>query len=429
MKRTTGLFMLFTVLMLAYTTPAEAQFWKKLFKKEDTQRRKPVKKPASKKPEPPKPDKKKREVNYPVSEKKNRYRVDILAPLYLDELVKDDKPAFKGKVPDKAAGGIEFFEGISLAVDSLNKYAYNIDLHIHDIAATATSPEKLVARKMLDSSDLIIGLVQSAQIPTLASFAQKKQINFISALSPSDADIKGNPYFILMQPTLKTHCEYIMQKVKKKYKTPPVIFYRTSLGVAEQAYNYVIEQAGKDVPSVLCNTIPTRQQLAPLFDSTKHNIIVMALMDNNYAEKVLAKLYEWFPGYNFEVYGMPSWRTMSSLKKPDAYPNVAVYITTPFYFDGTTAWGHAVANAYKNNYGSTRPGELVFRGYETIYWFAQLLKKHGAIFNEKLDDNSVMPFTKYDIKPRWDKDDLLLYLENTRLYLLRYQSSSYMIEP
>src|SRR5687768_10734995 len=113
MRRIAGLFLLMTVLMLGYSNPADAQFWKKIFKKEE-KRKKPVKKPVVKKPDPPKPVKKKREVNYPVSEKKNGYRVDVLVPLYLDELVKDDKPTFKGKVPEKAAGGMEFYEGLQL---------------------------------------------------------------------------------------------------------------------------------------------------------------------------------------------------------------------------------------------------------------------------------------------------------------------------
>ena len=155
----------------------------------------------------------------------------------------------------------------------------------------------------------------------------------------------------------------------------------------------------------------------------------MALMESNYAEKMLQQLYEWFPGYTFDVYGMPSWRTMSSLRKPDAYPNVAVFVTTPFYFENSTPWTQNLVDAYKTRYGSAHPGELVYRGYETMYWLSQLLKKHGAVFNEKMDDNSQKPFTKYDIKPQWDKNDNLLYLENEKLYMLRYQSSSYMVEP
>ena len=63
--------------------------------------------------------KKKREIEYPQSIAKERYRIDVLLPLYLDELVKEDKPTFKGKVPEKAQPGINFYEGVNLAVDTL----------------------------------------------------------------------------------------------------------------------------------------------------------------------------------------------------------------------------------------------------------------------------------------------------------------------
>jgi hypothetical protein len=302
-------------------------------------------------------------------------------------------------------------------------------VYIHDITDPAETPEKLLARKTLDSTDLIIGAVQSQQIPRLAEFAKKHQINFVSALSPSDGDVTDNPYYIMMQPTLRSHCAYIMDRVGKKYKTKPVLFYRTSIGVAEEAYNYLITNADKDIQKVLCNTNPTKAQLKPLFDSTKTNVIVMGLMDNSNADAVLSSLNEWFPNYKFDVYGMPSWRNMGSLRKPGAYPNIAVYITMPFYFDPTGGHAQLLAGEYKKDFGSSKPGEMAYRGYETMFWYAQLLKKYGTIFNEKFSDNSTVPFTRYDIKPQWDKNDDFLYNENTKVYLFRYQGGSYMIEP
>lgn len=426
MKRTACLILWLSLLFAGISQPAQAQFWKKWFKKEQP-RRKPVPKKRSVVKEKPKPVKKKKhEVTYPVTQVKTRYRVDVFAQLYLDELVKNNKATFKGKLPSKAEAGMEFYEGVKIAADTLTLLGYNIDVYVHDVMTPGGAPETLIKNKTLDSTDLIIGAVPSQFIPALAAFAKNKNVNFISALSPSEADIKDNPYFTLLQPSLQTHCEWIMNVLARKNIKKPLVFYRDN-AVDRNAYIY-LAAANDNIQKLLVNTLPTREQLMPFFDSASTNTVVIAVLDQAYAGKLLKQLNGLFPGYRFEVYGMPSWSGMSSLKKAGAYPNATVYVTEPFYYDITTASGQQLSNVYKRDYGSNHPGDLVYRGYETLYWYAYLLNKYGTIFNEKTGDNNAAPFTRFDIKTQWDKDDNLLYNENQHINLYRYEDGSYMME-
>lgn len=374
--------------------------------------------------------KKKPEVQYPRTVYKETYRIDVLIPLYLDELVKNNKLTYKGKVPDKAASGLDFYQGIRLAADTLNAKNYKIDIHVHDIAAPGKSARALVADGTLNSSDLIIGAVQSSDIPPVAEFAKRNNINFISALSPSDAGVEDNPYFTLIQPRLQTHCEWIMKKIAEKYhKGQITIMYRTSVSSDENAYSYltnILEE--NDLRKLACNTVPDSASLAKIFTKDELNVVIMPVVENGYAETLIKRLYKFFPTYDFAVYGMPSWKTMAGIRKPEAFPNVAVYFTAPFYFDATTNSGQLFFTSFQNRFNG-RPGELAFRGFETLYWYATLLKEYGTVFNQEVTNNSKAPFTKFEIKTEWDKSkEKVLYNENQHLYLYRYQSSSYMIE-
>ncbi|PZF74773.1 ABC transporter substrate-binding protein [Taibaiella soli] len=422
-------YFLFTILILilACAPKAQAQFWKNWFKKEQP-KKKPVKKaPPKAAPTAAKPVKK-NQADYPPSKIKARYRIDVLAPLYLDELVKNNKPTFKGKLPDKAAVGVNFYEGLQLAADTLDKNFYKIDVFVHDITAIGETPQQLISSKKLDSTDLIIGCVPTNDVSVLAAFALKHQINFISALSPSDAGVKENPYFTLLQPSLQTNCEWIRKAAFKKHSGKKFFVYnRSSVSVDETAYKYIVDDEEKKFQKINVSTLPTKAALAAQFDSTELNVIVMPILDNAYAETLLTQLYQYFPRYNFEVFGMPTWRSLNSLKKADAYPNVAVYYTTPYYFDYSTQSGQAVANRYQHDFGG-RPNEYVYRGYEIFNWYAYLLMKYGTIFNTHMGDNNAAPFTRYDIKLQWDSEKNLLYNENQHLYMYRYQSGSYMIE-
>lgn len=432
MKTKLIFFLAFTLLFSAYAHRAEAQFWKKLFNKEEKRQiRKKPPKPKTETPEKPAAEPKtakKKSLDFPETIMKSRYRIDVLAPLYLDELVKNDRPAFKGRIPEKAVYGLDFYEGLKLAADTLNDYGYNMDIYIHDITDSASGIERLIKRKILDSSDLLIGVVPSQYLEPLAAFAKERQINFVSALSPADADIKENPYFILLQPSFETHCTHILKVLEKKYKRKkPLVLYRTSVSMDDVAYSYFDDEIETD-KKILCNSIPGYAELAPMLDSTGSNLIIMPILDVSYAEKILLKLNELFPLYKIDVLGMPSWDGMGLLKKADAFPNIAVYYTTPFYFDQTTARGQAVVNSYKNAAGNAKPSELVFRGYETIHWYANLLSVYGTIFNEKQKDNGAALFTRFDIEPKEDEERNFRYYENKHLYVFRFQSGSYMVE-
>ncbi len=424
MKRLPVFFLLF-ILLFSIPKNAEAQFWKNWFKKKDREEK--YHKPEHKQPTvvpKPGPLKKKIDLQYPPTKKKSSYRVDVLVPLYIDDLAKSEK-----KFPDKSLAGIEFYEGIKLATDTLNSFHYKIEVYVHDISAPATNVEALIRNHTLDSSDLIIGAVQSHDVTIIAQYAKKRQVNFISALSPSDGGIKDNPYFILPQPTLQVHCNYLMTYIQKKLpKKKLILFYRTNIPAEQNAYTYI---TNNDEPAsfkkVLCNTLPDKIQLKTMFDSTQENVVIMTILDNAYAETMLRQLHDWFPNYHFEVYGMPSWKTLPGLKKPEAYPNVAVYFTSPFYFDQSRPATQGIEKTFRREYGG-KPAELVYRAYETMYWYAYLLNQYGTIFNNKFNDNSATLFTKYEIQPKFDKDLNFLYNENQHLYLYKYQSSSFIVE-
>jgi hypothetical protein len=368
--------------------------------------------------------KKKQAPEYPLTTLKARYRVDVLAPLYLDDLVKGK--SVKDKIPERAMPGVAFYQGVNIAADSLKKAGFDIDIYIHDVASANESAEELTGKNKMDSSDLIIGAVQSKDIAGLAEYAKKKHINFVSALSPADGGVAGNEYFTLMQPSLKTHCEWILADVIKKYPGQKVsLLYRTSKDADYNAYKYITAGGADNINfwQLLCNTLPDKESLSPLFDTSKTNIVIVSVLENGYADSLMKVLTSNFPGYRFDIYGMPSWFSIPNLHKAAAYPNLTINVTTPFDYDLSTPSGAYVSKHYKEDYG-TRPGELVFRGYETMFWYANLLKQYGNIFNDKYSDNASAPFTKFEVKTQWDNAGNLLFFENTNILLTTYEKGA-----
>ena len=367
---------------------------------------------------------------YPLTKMKDRYRVDVLVAIYLDELVKGQSVTFTNKIPEKAEQGLAFYQGILVAADSLKNAGFKIDIYVHDIASAKDAPGMLVAKGDLDSSDLIIGVVQSRDIPMLAAYAKNKQVNFISAVSTGDGGVNNNAYFTQMQPSFKSHCEWISGNVAVKFPGMNIaLLYRTSTKADETAYKYF--KGGNPYPvhykELLCNSLPGKEALDDLFDTTKPNIVIVPILDPGYADTLLTELSRDFPSTHFEVYGMPSWGGIKDLRNENAFPNLSVNVTIPFHVDQSSPSGKYVGRIYKRDYNSKAP-ELVYRGYETMFWYANLLKRYGTIFNVKYEDNTTAPFTSFEIKPQLDRSGHILYYENKHVYLSKYEGGIYKTE-
>ncbi len=390
-------------------------------KKQKQERKKQQQAPEQTLVPPPAAVKKLTGFKYPPATTKTRYRIDVLASMYLDELVKQG--AATDKIPEKALPGISFYEGLTLAADSLKKAGFSIDIYVHDISSAAESADALVGKGMLDSADLIIGAIPSHDVPVIANYAKNRKINFISTLSPSDGGVRSNKYFTLIQPSLKTHCEWILDDVTKKFPGMKIsLLYRNVSEPDEHAFKYLTEDPDVSVQfrQLQCNILPDKASLSLVFDSAKPNVVIISLLDAAAADSLLKKLPQDFPSTHFEVYGMPSWGAISDLHKETAFPNLTVNVTEPFNIDAASPMGKYVMSTYKRNYGG-KATEFVYRGFETMFWYANLLKQYGTIFNPMYRDNSTAPFTKFEIRPRRDREGHILYNENIHIYISRYE--------
>lgn len=433
MKKFSTIAFLVIACCLLPQTSVHAQFWNKIFKKEQ---KKPARKnnnanknkTAGKKEEPKL--KKKVEPEYPETTKKEVYRVDVLLPLNLNSLVVNGK-AVNARTPEHAMPSINFYEGMTIAAEALKGKKLKMELYIHDINDPTSNIAQLTTNKKLEGSNLIIGSLQSNDIPAVAGFAKKNKINFVSALSPADANISDNPYFLLLQPTLKTHVTQLLEFADKKFsKAPKYIFHLSNTSGEKEAYTQLREAMieEKNLKIIDCAHYKMRtDSLSKLFDSTKTNVVFISVLELAKAEQILNALAELPPAYRFEIFGMPSWKSLRGLTQSSAYTTMSIYYTTPFFFDPTTGPGKYVGTEYKNLYGGS-PSEMVYRGYETLYWMSNLLDKHGVIFNSNLSDVSTAPFTRYDIQPAWSKENDFLYLENKKLYIFHYQNGGYIVE-
>ena len=111
-------------------------------------------------------------------------------------------------LPKNMLPGLDFYQGVMLAIDSLQVDHANIEVTIIDSKNSKEPIAMVLAKPMWDSVSLIIAsFKERSEIKPMADFALLKKIPLISATLPNDGGIADNPYFILLNPTLQTHTQ------------------------------------------------------------------------------------------------------------------------------------------------------------------------------------------------------------------------------
>jgi ABC-type branched-subunit amino acid transport system substrate-binding protein len=144
-----------------------------------------------------------------------RQKVAVFAPLYLDSAFAGGSYRYDKSFPKFLNPGLEFYQGAQWALDSLQKKGAPLEVFIYDSRSGRTSLAQQLNSNELKDVQLFIAHGTSTDVKILASEAQRRKIPFISATFPNDAGITNNPYLVILNSTLRTHCEAIYQYMQK----------------------------------------------------------------------------------------------------------------------------------------------------------------------------------------------------------------------
>ncbi len=355
------------------------------------------------------------DIEYPTSQRKQSYRIEVLIPMYLDELVKNGYPV--KEIPEKALAGLDFYKGLLIAADSLKKAGFNLDIFVHDISSLNESMDLLLKKHALDTADLIISTALGNDISALASFVRQKGVNCVSAISAIDGKVIDNKYFTTTEPTNHTYSDVIKKDIAAhKLTKRPLLIYRTLNPADAQLAPYFIDKAGNEIfTMMLANKVPDRATLKNAIDTAGANLLCVPINDVKFLDSLFGTLRRGFPAATFTVYGFPN-QFAKYIKSASATYNQFTFRLPVSFGDNLNGPVFKyIDTAFSNEYGG-HAGEFVCRGFESLYWHANLLKRYGTIYNTHYLDIETAPFTKFEITPIWDtKYGNVDYFENKKV--------------
>jgi hypothetical protein len=359
-----------------------------------------------------------------------RHRIAVFVPLYLDSAFDvTGNYRFDKIFPKFLNPGLEFYEGAQLAIDSLLKEKLPIDVQVYDTKALGQSIAQITASPGFQQTELILGHVDPAELRELAVAASHLNIPFIDVNFPNDGGISNNPEFVILNSTLRSHCESIYKFIQRNYALYPIYVFRKKGVQEDRLENYFleIEKNTAAVPlklrfATLDEPIDPKQLIGHL-DSTRKTVCVVGSLDENFGKTVCAQLSAVNKSYVTKIIGMPTWDDID-FSAAD-YSDQEIYYTTPFYTNPNDSLVSDIQQYFKTKFFS-RPSDMVFRGYETIYRFAKLLRDFGTNLGSNLGSKKYKVFTDFDIQPVFlNKANMTLdYFENKKLYFIKKVNGS-----
>lgn len=358
-----------------------------------------------------------------IAQTVQRYKIAVFVPLYLDSSF-DASGAFrfeKTGFPRHIIPGLEFYEGVQAALDSLEKRGAPLEIFVYDSRGRQSLGQQVTRPEMKDV-DMIIAQSNASETKTLATAAMQKKIPFISTTLPNDAGIDNNPYFVILNSTLQAHVESIYKFIQKYHGGDRIVVFRKNGAQEDQLKEHFIEFTKSTTSTPLNikyvdigNTF-TAKSIAAHLDSTRRTVCIAGSLDETFAQNLTQALAGLAGTYPVRVIGMPTWDNFNYSK----LDNLEIIYSTPFYYSRSTPLESRLSEEFSTTY-STKPTDMFFRGYETMLRFGLLLLDTKKDVSSNLTRKGNTVFTQFDIQPVFkDKSDMTLdYFENRHLYFIK----------
>lgn len=356
-----------------------------------------------------------------------KYRIAIFAPLYLDSAfdATNEYRYTKNTFPKFINPGLEFYEGAQLALDSLAKEGAELEVFIYDTrSATETIFDQLEKPEMQEV-DLIIAHCSGNEVRMFADFGQRKKIPVINTTMPHDGGARANPYLVVLNPTLKTQIEGIYKYVQRYYSINPIIVFRRK-GSTEDMIKNLFEEYTKQTMAVPLRIryvdLPqgfTTGLLKTYLDTVRRTVCIAGSLDPAFGKQLITHLASVNATHPSIVIGMPTWDGSIDFTRPELKGLEIVY-SHPFYNSRTDKVSEKIVTLF-NERLYARPSDMVFRGFQSTYKFANLLLEYGNDLSSNLGNKNGNVFFEFDIQPVLNRQTMELeYFENKKLYFLHW---------
>lgn len=349
-------------------------------------------------------------------------------------------------IDENASLAIQFYGGAKIAYESLQQGGANLNISVMDTEGTTAKMNNLMRGNDMLRADLVIGPYKRENVSLAASFSKTNKIPLVVPYTAQMGMAENNPFYIQVNPSLKSHCEAITRHVRNRYKTEDVVLValdnpdeKARLRYFQDA-NATIEgqRTGTQFKEMLVGDNASgiaKMNVKPYIRQGKTTIFVVPSWSNeSFVYSLLRQLMvEKSDGHDIVVYGMPSWMDYEQVDY-EFFEKLQVHVSSATYINQDDEKVKQFRRKFFDTYG-TVPSEDAFLGHDVMLYFGKMLQKYGKDFPSRLDQEPFdilhgrFQFERVVLDPSRQRENLNSFdqLENKFVYILKFQD--YRFQP
>ena len=153
--------------------------------------------------------------------------VSLMMPLNLSQMDKISTSKFdveqRGKINYKSLEFIQFYEGLLLGLERLERMGYNVTLNVVDVEGTSDEAvEQAFRSHNVAQSDLLIAMLTRQPFEKVAALAREAQLFIVNPVADRQEIVVGNPYVFKCQPSTEAMARTAVRVIHRTLPGMPV---------------------------------------------------------------------------------------------------------------------------------------------------------------------------------------------------------------
>ena len=371
-----------------------------------------------------------------VAREQRHVKVALMLPLYVKEnklpLSEEEIPVDtlgvnirneRWRLSSRTEPFLQFYQGVLMAVDSLKRLGYTIDLYVYDTERDPNTVQRLVGELNLLSPDLIIGPVYANTYKAVAEQLGNRTIPMIFPLSSRGGDLVRFPNFVQLNTSTVSLVEEMADWIVANDTQAHLINIIPDGGGRTGEESRLTDlvrtrlQANGMEGMTICQWRPQMHldSLRKIMRPGVENIILFPTINEAAASRTLPVLSALADQFRITVIGFPDWLKFTSIDEEVLFKlNVKMMTNSYVDYQGDVAKRFS---AKHRNYFYSEPSNVANRAFDMVMCFIPLVDaERGNTLNALREKDISGAFTRFRFHPASGLDGL----ENRGLYLLNY---------
>lgn len=315
-------------------------------------------------------------VKFSLAQTESGYEISVIMPFCAKDLVSN--PSSKNAAIGNACR--TYFEGFALALDSFKNIDAPIDVKLYDTQRDSLTFKKILEKKSVQNSDLIVGPVLKEGNEMMMEFCKKNKIYHISPFLTLTKSKIDNPYMISAYPDLNYYADFVLEQIKETSNSDVNIIVITGKESNDKILSNRFLSLKTKYPSFTFKSLDISKynEFKNLYKLGRNNKVVICSENEFLVGSTLKHLSDTTQFIDLEVFG---WRKWLEFKAPNIpqMEHLGVKIISPFYMDYNDPACRLFIEKYRERY-YTEPDEYAVAGYEqATYFISTLVQNHGNL--------------------------------------------------